>query len=875
MHVRVFWAFIWLGVLALPTLGNSQPFRRALRYWNQQNWEALQSHLDQVLTKGEPAPGESYLYSRLYTHAESRPMVLDSALAYIRAAQRDWHLASNRDQARYGRLGVTDSIISQQKAWVDSAGYALAQTTHTERGYRRFIVNHFDAAELDQARSDMYALAYAAAQSEDTYRAYVTFWTEHPQAPQVSEAKERAAVVAYKEETVDKTPASYRRFLEKFPNSPIRSQAERELLALTTLDFQPEAFRSFITSYPQSKFRSLAVALLFHLEKELGKANEFLAASTSWPEWDSLLGASRVEMGRLFPLWEGDEHSMWYPAEGKVIPQRYDDIPDSVCETGWPYAWLPIKTDHNGYRVVNRNGISVFSSGIEQLRDLGYGFVASKRQGKWGVSHLGRHEILPSAYEAVRMVIPGWIAAKTRNGWSFFSAMGKKNPISQVEGFQVLGPYLLLERGGLWAPFLLSKFKRPSLDEEASLDFRWEDFELLDNGQLLLIGEDTEAIWDATGKFVVPEGPYVLEDVGFGWLAESSQGFGIAFHGRRGLNPPFYQDVQFSKGWLALKRGQRWALVHPDEGFTPDYRYDSARVLGEDIFYLKEGSKVTLLLGDSTELLISANDQFRVLKNPEQDVNAPDWVLHIQEDSSYLYTDYGYCFWGGESDFEISRVSSYYATLTQDDSWGMINDQGSWSFTPSFDGVGQLREGIIPLLSESQFGIYWTALDTLSPPQWDQVPLAYSDTLAITNTEGKLGLFGASGTQHLDARFDEIRYWNDSSALCKLGYSWEIRHIKRDSLILGEISQVTEHKYGEWLIKTETGYGLLHPTRGTLIHPELDALEWVGEGTDGFWRGSNYVPAAAWYIFSYFDRFGRRLHRQTIDERDLDRVFCE
>ncbi|HAA23389.1 MAG TPA: hypothetical protein DCP28_33195 [Cytophagales bacterium] len=860
------------GVTTPQLLG--QNLRRVQRYWENQDWEALQEELIQLIAEEDFTPGEKYYYSRLYTHSGSQQYQLDSALYWIRGAQQDWAYIDDRTQGRYERYGVVDSVITNQKLWIDSAEFAQAQIEDTEIAYRQFIVQHFDALQITQATQAMYSRAYEQAEATNTYAAFAEFWNEHPDAPQVAKAKEKAQVAAYVEETSEGTLESYERFLARFPQSPFRTQAEQNILELSTPNYSASELRSFIEKFPVSQLRPKVVAMLYHVEKQAGRSTELLGSITRWPEWDSLLQCMQIEEGHLYPIWQDSAYSLWRPSLNNFIPKQFSNFPDSLCETGWPHAWLALRQTNDMYGVISRRGDWVFQGTFEQLKDLGAGLVGVKQRGQWGIWHLGKFEVLPISFEEVRRVNASFLAGEQGGEWRFFSATGRGTQMPPVREFALAGNHLLLFDGNNWTAvpertLLVSLVHKPELNP-----FGWEEYELLSSGELLLFGEDSEAVMDTTGQLVVPDGPWTLEDVGFGWLAESARGYGLVLHGRRGLNPPFYQEVQSTRDWLALKNNNRWALLSPEEGFQPEYRYDSVRVLGEDVIYVEEGANRYVQLGDTTQIALMEEDRFRVLRSPNVN-EAPDWCLWTTGDTLQLMNDSGKLLWKESAKGTLSRIGPHHYRWETEDGQGIGVDTAGLLLDPGYSGLGEVKEGIIPLLEDGQFGVYWLATDTVSEPQWERVPEPYSDTLLIGSIENKFGIFSASGQETIAPEYDEIRYWNDTVALCQQNYSWSLINLPNDSVLFEGMSQVTPWENGEFVIRTKEGYGLLHPTRGTLVAPELESLEWVGDLETGYWLGENYVPAAAWYVLSYFARYGRRLYRQVVDEQQIDKVYCE
>ncbi|MEL6534119.1 MAG: hypothetical protein AAFQ98_01845, partial [Bacteroidota bacterium] len=341
-------------------LAFGQNLRRIQRYWENQDWEAVEEELVRLIAEEDFSPGEKYYRSRLYTHAIEENVALDSALYWVRSAQQDWAYIDERTRSRYARFGVVDSVIAQQKAWIDSTGFAKAERTNTERAYRQFIVQHFDAVQVPTATQSMYLRAYETAEARNTYAAYAEFWNEHPEAPQVGRAKERAQVAAYQEETSEGTLESYERFLARFPQSAFRTQAEQNILELATPNYSARELRAFIEKYPQSALRRKVVAMLYHIEKEAGRSVELLGSITRWPEWDSLLHSMQLENGRLFPIWQDTAYRLWRPSLNSFIPKRYTDFPDSLCETGWPHSWLPLREANDLYRVIAWSGEQIY-----------------------------------------------------------------------------------------------------------------------------------------------------------------------------------------------------------------------------------------------------------------------------------------------------------------------------------------------------------------------------------------------------------------------------------------------------------------------------------------------------------------------------------
>ena len=856
----------------------AQNMRKAQRYWDNQDWPGLISELETALTKEGEAAGEKYLYSRLYTHAEGYPQQLDSALYWIRAAMRSWPLHDAREQSRYERFGVTQAQFQAQKRWIDSVGYAQTREVDTEVAYQAFITRHFDAPQHDQALERLYQKAFEKAESEDSYRAYATFVNDYPQAPQVPEAIQRAEDAAYEEETADGKVASYQRFIARHPKSPYRPQAEFALLQRSTLSFTPDELGNYIQAYPKAAVRHQVVSLLYHLHQGQQQGTEWLATITQWPEWDSLVQAHQGWGGRLYPMWEDKVgYRLWEPAKERFLTPVYQEVPDSVCHTGWPHAWLPNLVGPEQYRIETRAGAPIFQETAQSARDLGYGFLGWKKNDLWGIAHVGGFMLMEPSFTDVQRVHRYALAGLTSQGWRLYSALGLPSSLPPVDELLVQGGHLLLRKGDVWAVMPLAEVPNSYGQAAPELSFVWEEFEYVPmTGELILFGESGEALMSASGQLVIPQNAWSLEEVGFGWVAESALGYGFVLRGQPHMSTTLYEGMQHSRGWLALKLNGRWALLHPESGFDPKFEYDSVRVLGEDIFYLQQGDSRRLQLANGQSLVVQPQELLQALGAPGEGARY-DWVRRVAGDSAYVINARGELIWKGLKTISTERLDARHLRLRQQNKFGIWSADSGLVVPITYAGVGQAQGGLIPLLQNELFGAYWIERDTVLESRWERVPTLYADTLLIGYAEGKMGVFSSRGNTLLPSEYDEIRYWNDTAALCRTGDLWEIVNLSDGEILLSEMRQVQARGNGEYRILTEFGYGLIHPLRGELIHPELESLEWVGdpESPVGYWRGENFVPAAGWMIFTYFDRYGRRLHRQVVDEQNLDKAYCE
>src|SRR5690606_33466763 len=140
-----------------------------------------------------------------------------------------------------------------------------------------------------------------------------------------------------------------------------------------------------------------------------------------------------------------------------------------------------------------------------------------------------------------------------------------------------------------------------------------------------------------------------------------------------------------------------------------------------------------------------------------------------------------------------------------------------------FDAIGTVRDNVVSLLRDRQFGLYNPKTEELIRPSYEKNIRVYSDRLLVAFRDGAYRFINWKGQRVDDLLFDEILPWNDSTAWIKRGSYWALYDFNRRVTTISELRDIRiERDDAEErvvIIRSPAGYGVVSNSRGVVIQP--------------------------------------------------------
>ncbi|WPP52264.1 WG repeat-containing protein [Catalinimonas niigatensis] len=940
--------------------------KQALKLFSKQKYAAGQSKLDKALTKDSLNADLFYVYSLLYTDTAFIGYDIDSSFLYIKRALADYHSTDTKTKSKFqAKLGIDSLVLWQQKLLTDSLAYERASNAHTVPAYQRFLDEHPDALQVEEATQIRNQLDFHAATESDTYGSYKNFMDAYPGAEQYNLARDRYNTLLFREKTKEGTLLSYLNFLQAFPDSPFRPQAEEQILQITTASNDLDAYENFISQYPQSVHRRLAVNLLYHLYREKHSSEAFFRQYPKLPYPDSLKRAAKIDQKVLAPVFENQHYGLMDHTGKYLIATNYDLIPaDYFCEgVSAQIVHLAVKEKNQAvHQVLTKSGELIYeyrlplstdevsgSLNHQKIHEIGVGLLLIENEkGKYFLFHQSGYTLYPDTYETYPLdtailinSIPTiganheyasyqFIKIQQDGLWGLISFTGRVLLEPVYDEIEAYGNFMAITKDGNIAVSNRTQLIEAANQNAPSLSFLYDDVALIDNQHIVAYTDGYETAIDQNLKIAVPLGRHniirMIDDNGpqdKKWLLrenrteayvrndslKNQQVATYYLYDKNSTSLPSmtYQKAYFNNYWVALqnKKGFHFFDFQKEQ---ESQVYDSVKLIGENFALLfrrypnaKDSVKVLFQNGGLLALASPEKLNFLLLKPTSTTIDKKQEYLLISPNNGpkEVWSQYGKRIIQGNFD-NISIYPSGLFGVEQRGKRGLLDSLGNELVPNRYQGISNYDEGLLAIFQNKKFGAYRYSSKTLIEPKYDAVLQNYGQPvyhpkdssyseLYVARKDGAYGIINRENTQLSDFAFDEISYWNDTSAFVRQNDEWMIYRFSRqekfdkeqDYVLYDEINdyQLLEQTADETIIKIykKSGYGILSNRRGEILSPTYDDIRVFGNAinTGSMYLSEKYVPEADLYIVIHLDYAGNIIKRQALTSEQYDKVFCE
>jgi hypothetical protein len=361
-----------------------------------------------------------------------------------------------------------------------------------------------------------------------------------------------------------------------------------------------------------------------------------------------------------------------------------------------------------------------------------------------------------------------------------------------------------------------------------------------------------------------------LKQTFFGAAAQSTGGFKL--FSTSGKQIGAYKNVMIHEPWLVVQQDSTWRLFSLDIEIPFGNAYDSMKFAGpfaigfnSDSVFVHFSSTLALHFPrsvvpsfipgkDSTAFLIVLQDRKKTLYN--------------QRAERKFQFDYENIEYAGEGLFIVSKKEKK----------GLINNEGKLLLPVEFDAIGSVANHVVSLLKNMKFGAYHGGLKKLIKPQYDKNLSSYNRSSVSAFQKDFYGFVDWDNKPLSKFEFDEVKYWNDSTALVKKNFNWQLYDIVLKKAVEENIKSIDyivdseEEKLG--IIKQENNFGVVSNRKGFTIPATFSNVVNVGSAEEPLYFTEKHVEEASIFVVIYYDRKGKMLYRQVYEEHDYEKILC-
>lgn len=822
-------------------------------------WDKAFASIQKVLVKDTFHVVGRYLLASYYFQPDNPQQQLDSAYNNIIRGIDSYQLLSPRDKEKLLKFPLDSSLLVGFRNRIDSAIFKQVRSVNTEEAYITFLENHPYAIERQTATELRDEVAFLTAKRENTHQAFALFLKKYPDAYRAPEARQLYNRLLFESSTADKKLASYERFIKDYPDTPFRAEIERIIFELYTMSGEVDKFISFSQRYPSSRLSRKALHFVFHLIDDQQAQTLPLFAT------DSIHHLQSLQKSFLVPYMKEKRFGFMDKDGKEVMPATFDELPDEY-QCGNLTEDLITLPD----KIVARNGAPVYKGKIEEVDDLGSGFLAIREGSCTKLVHKAGYTLDSCSLKA-KILGNRLIGLKRPNGWEIRSLIGRFISLEAVDDIQVYGNVIALKSPKNWKLFLIDEWITQLESNTKAVTEVVDQFKFVAHNSIWLKKGSQEAIYNLNLRPVISFSNAAITPVYFGFLMEQDKRvYFVATDGRKSM--PF-QQVQMLEPRPLAKSDGKWARFNVDSFLREAEQFDSLRYEGPFVIGVKRDS-----------MSVAFRSGFVHWPKPEQIKFIPardstSYLTVTRDGKQTIFNLDGVAMFSGVYD-QVSYAGEGLFMVTRKEKKGIVDSQGKQVLAVEYDALGSVQNSMVTLLKAMKFGAYNIANKKLIKPQFDKNVLVYNRNQIAVYTQGGYYFVNWDNKPLSKEMFEEVQYWNDTLALVRRNGNQGLYHMLEKRMALEGITALRwirdagDEKLA--VVGQDDKFGVVSNRRGIVIPINFSDLVNVGSSEEPVYFTEKHVPEASIFVVIYYDRSGRFLRRDIFDNaEDYERIYCQ
>jgi WG containing repeat len=850
------------SVLLVPYLSKAQfvSERSAINKLEKGKWDKAKSQLSKILLKDSVRAGAEYALSR-YFFSESNPdFHIDSAYTHIQRTLSDYQQATKKEREKLLKLPLDSIVIINYRKRIDSAAFEQARQTNTEVAYLDFLKRFESAEQKGEAIALRDEVAYSAAVKENTYTAFLKYLEKYPESVFSTEAKARYERLLFESKTQDQKLATFESFLMQYPETPYRREIEQQIFEKITVGGDAASFDRFIRKYATSSRTQQAKNILYHLLKEDERALMPTLAG------DSIRKVQALEKHYLVPFLKDDKFGFMNEHGVELINPTLKEISDDyLC--GNVTDELLIADD----KIITRNGAVLYRGKTSEIEQLGYGFLLIDGGSCSNVLHVSGFMPEPGAcLQDAKLLAKNYLLLKKDNHWSVWTLTGRMLISYEWDDIQLLGEVIAFKRASKLRLVRLKELAKIAEQHSPTFSKEYDEVKLWNDGLLWVRNGSEQAVLTQSLNEWIKAGRQQISPAFFGAVGQSATGY--VLHDRSSGASPNYYQVKIQKPWVAVQQEGTWHQIDLATKKLNKESYDSVSFVGPFFLAMKK---------DSLQIQLTKTSRIQLPKAVRTNfIPGKDslFFLMLEEgDKKVVYNTKAERLFTLVAD-KLEYNNENYFTITIKQRKGLISMAGKIVLPPEYDGVGTVTDGKMATLKDKKFGLIDLVHKKSIKPEYDKNVTSYDKSRLIA-FKGNTGAFiGWDNKPITPFEFEEIRYWNDSSAIVKKNFQWLIYNFIEKRIVVDKIkgykwvNESADEKI--MIVQQENKYGVFSSTRGMIIPATFSDIVNVGSTNEPLYFTEKHVEEASIFIVIYYDMNGVQLRKYVYEGEDYEKIYC-
>lgn len=801
-------------------------------------------------------PGISYYHSKLLFEKTYSGYNLDSARITVEVAKKKFENASDEiiDELN-DELITFDTINSLHEAIRDQV-YQNLLTDLTIPGADLFQAQFPNSIYESKLIYKVDSIEYGLALGNSTEDTWVQFIGEHPNSIFVAQADSILDHIRYHKLSTSGDLKAYYAFFTKYPQTRFKKQLEEFILKTSTASHSEKSYLDFIRLATTPELKKKAADVLYYLSQKKNYREH--------PKSDSIQEAKSSMQTELYPVIKNGKYGFYDRAGNQQIDHLFQEIAeDYKCQLILD-DWIYVEDSESGLTVTNR-GIPVLK-GIDGYRSVSEDVALVEKNELWYLYHKSGFSIIDEPIDEAELISNKWIKVKKGEHWGLISMMGLTVAEVKYDDIYKLESFWIFKKNKRIAVYTEDLIMEEIEDRGVSLEFKFDDIEVVDKNLLIGFRGGRECLLDSTLSFQIPWGEYEIYPESSGWYLKSDQGYQLYNFTEGQIMDQRYSYLESNDGWLALKAAGEWILLSQQENLEPVRQQDSVRLINDfAALLLKESQRELLFL--SGEKIDVTDKQIQTFPN--------GFISMSDGETTALINQSGETVTSGKFEKTIFLNDTLIRAQVRGKQ-GLVDINGEWILNPVFDTIDE-KDGLILTLIKGKIGCYDPLINTLITTGYE-TRLKQIGDYYLTKKDGKFGVIDRAKAEVISFKYDEISQWNDTSYLVRIGD----QHMIIDPLekpILEAIESLVILNSNEihdiYRFVKDGKYGLISTQYGEILTPDYTDIFNIGSAKSPLIFADQHLDKARFHVVSYVDERGKLIHSKAYTREEFDGILCD
>jgi hypothetical protein len=848
--------FVSVGNIAFAQFGS---FNRAVyTSLKKKRWERAKVQLNKALRKDSTSVALSYFYSQFYFSAQNTSYNIDSAYYYVNISLLHFKKSPARLRERLKRYGVDSISLLRLRSRIDSTAFQRAKSIDTEEAYLYFITQFPSSIQLQEAIQRRDEASYSTAVKANTYESFLQFLMKYPQSTRTPEARGKYEQLLYEAKTSRKQLANYEKFLIDYPASPYREEIEHHIFEIMTASGDLQSFVTYLQRYPESLATKKAIDIFYHLLEEHDEPlpERFLT--------DSLNRIEHLKQSFLVPIYSQGRYG-FMDKSGNVIIQPLSTTLYSEYLCGNITEDVLLLSD----KLMARDGSLIYNDTVLGIDDLGYGFLKIERNSECLTVIHKSGFLLDDCVEDARMLSGKYIALRKQNRWALATLAGRRLTPFEWNEIIAIKDIVVFKKDKKCT--LTTVQNIPQLAEQQSLTrvHYADDVKSWPKDLVWVRSDNAQGVVDQKLDEVIPIDKHNLTPAFFGIVSEASKSSIYDWSGKKLTD---VQRIITHDPWVIVQNNNFWRVFDLSTQQYLPLRYDSVRVAGPFVIGFHTDT-ITVQLTSSSQIAVRQPAKAAFI--PGKDSTA--FLMIEKNGKKTIYDNKGTKILKTDYD-DIQYASKGLFIVTRKNKKGLLQSNGKLLLPVEFSAIGSVNNQVISVLQNMKFGLYNLTSKKMIKPQYDKNLVVYNNSTISVYKDGFYGFIDWNNNPKSNFDFDEILYWNDTTALIKRKAQWMIYHIETKRVEEDFLKSITfiadNQKEKIALVKQGISLGVMSNRRGFIIPATFSDVMNLGSSEEPLYFTEKHVEEADIYVVIYYDKDGKVLRRQVIEDKDYEKIYC-